>query len=203
MAPILYMVPPNPGVRAVLITAKAIGLELELKEVNMPAGEHLKPDFIKINPQHSIPTLVDDDGFTVWDSHAIITYLVSKYAETNQRLFFEQGVVFSRLFKIADPIIQNKKKQLSQKDIDSINEIYSFLEALLDGRKWIADDCVTVADYSLISSVSSFNVLLPIDGHKYPRTSQWFENCESLPEYEANKHGIELFSSVVKNKLVQ
>jgi glutathione S-transferase len=48
MAPTVYMVHPSPPVRAVLMTAKAIGLELDLKEINLVDGDHLKPEFLKV-----------------------------------------------------------------------------------------------------------------------------------------------------------
>lgn len=35
---------------------------------------------LQLNPQHTIPTLTDGD-YVVWDSHAIIAYLVNKYAK--------------------------------------------------------------------------------------------------------------------------
>lgn len=47
MAPILYYVDACPPVRAVLMTAKAIGLELELREINLAAGDHLKEEYLK------------------------------------------------------------------------------------------------------------------------------------------------------------
>ena len=58
---------------------------------------------------------MDDDGFAIWDSHAIMAYLVSKYAKNdslypqdlkkraiiNQRLFFESSAVFFHMKNIA------------------------------------------------------------------------------------------------------
>jgi len=60
------------------MTAHALGLELNKKKVDLDAGDHLKPEFVKLNPQHTIPTLVDGD-FAVWESRAILIYLAEKY----------------------------------------------------------------------------------------------------------------------------
>lgn len=46
--PILYYIIVSPPARACLLTAKALGIELELKEVNLLNGEHLTPEFIKV-----------------------------------------------------------------------------------------------------------------------------------------------------------
>jgi len=107
MAPKLYMIPPSPPVRATLMAAKALGVDLELIPVDLSKQEHLTPDYLKLNPQHTVPTL-DDNGFVIWDSHAINIYLVAKYgkddslypkdpeiqATINQRLHFDSGALF-------------------------------------------------------------------------------------------------------------
>lgn len=49
MTPKLYMADISPPVRSVLITAKALGVTLEHKEVDLSKGDHLKPDFIKVS----------------------------------------------------------------------------------------------------------------------------------------------------------
>ena len=48
MAPTLYMLPASPAVRSVQITAKAIGLQMEEKLVDLSKGEHLKPEYLKV-----------------------------------------------------------------------------------------------------------------------------------------------------------
>lgn len=48
MAPKLYAIAASPPVRAVQACAKAINLELEVINVNLLAGEHLKPEYLKV-----------------------------------------------------------------------------------------------------------------------------------------------------------
>lgn len=74
----LYFTDLSPAVRSSLLTIKALGLNVDLKEVNLAAGEHLKPEFLQKNPFHTVPTLEDGD-FVIWDSHAINAYLVSTW----------------------------------------------------------------------------------------------------------------------------
>jgi hypothetical protein len=45
----LYYVPGSAPCRSVLLAAKAIGVDLNLKLTNLMAGEHLKPEFLKVN----------------------------------------------------------------------------------------------------------------------------------------------------------
>ncbi len=73
----LYYMSLSAPCRAVILTAKMAGVELNLKTLDLFAEEHLKPEFIKINPQHTVPTL-DDNGFVVTESRAICAYLVNK-----------------------------------------------------------------------------------------------------------------------------
>lgn len=43
-----YYIAPSPPARAVLMTAKDLGIDMNLKVVNLLAGEHLKPEFLKV-----------------------------------------------------------------------------------------------------------------------------------------------------------
>nr|XP_008200938.1 PREDICTED: glutathione S-transferase 1 [Tribolium castaneum] len=217
MAPTLYMIQASPPVRAVLITAKAIGLDLNQKDINFFQDEHLKPHFLKLNPQHTIPTLEDEDGFAVWDSHAIMTYLVSKYAKddsvypqdikkravVNQRLFFESGVIFFHMRNIARSLLVHCQNFINEDDKDGMIEGFGLLEKLLEGKKWAAGDFVSLADYSLISSVGTAVTIIPVDSEEYPNLTAWMKRCEELPEYAANAKGLKEAAEMLKLRLTR
>lgn len=104
----LYYMSLSAPCRAVVLVAKVAGVELNLKTINLLEGEHMKPEFLKINPQHTVPT-IDDGGFVLTESRAICAYLVNKYAKNDklysklpkeravvdQRLYFDMGVFYS------------------------------------------------------------------------------------------------------------
>ena len=53
-------------------------LDYELIAVNLVKGEQFDPEYLKLNPQGAVPTLIDD-GFVVTQSMAIMDYLNEKY----------------------------------------------------------------------------------------------------------------------------
>lgn len=66
MTPTLYYLPPSPPCRSILLLAKMLELELDLKVINILEGEQMKPEFLEMNPQHCVPTL-NDDGLVLWE----------------------------------------------------------------------------------------------------------------------------------------
>lgn len=44
-----YYLPGSAPCRSVLMTAKAVGVELNLKRTNLQAGEHLTPEYVKVS----------------------------------------------------------------------------------------------------------------------------------------------------------
>merc|ERR1711962_295050 len=91
-------------VRIALMTCEALGIEYEVKPVDLMKGEHMTPDYLKINPQHNVPALVDGD-FKLNESRAIALYLVNAHGKDNklyptepkaraivdQRMYFDMG----------------------------------------------------------------------------------------------------------------
>jgi glutathione S-transferase len=91
-----------------------------------------------------------------------------------------------------------------------LGQVYSFLEAFLEGKQYMTGDSVTLADYSLFPTITSWNffaiittlnVFLTIDVQKYPRLAKWLKVIESRPEAEVNKKGQAIFETIIKSKL--
>ncbi|XP_052754521.1 glutathione S-transferase 1-1 [Galleria mellonella] len=210
----LYYVPGSAPCRAVLLTARALNLNLNLKLVDLHHGEHLKPEYLKINPQHTVPTLVDD-GFSLWESRAIITYLVNKYGKgstlypedpkaralVDQRLYFDIGTLYQRFADYFYPQVFGGAPADKEK-ASKIEDSLKLLDTFLEGQKYVAGPNLTVADLSLIASVSSFEAS-DIDFKKYPNVKRWYETVRSTaPGYqEANEKGLEAFKGLVNSML--
>ncbi|XP_046573021.1 glutathione S-transferase 1-1-like [Haliotis rubra] len=72
--------------RSVLMTAKALGVPLELKQLDYWNKQHLSPEFTEINPDQTVPTIKDGE-FTLWESRAIMRYLVGTYGGEDNSLY--------------------------------------------------------------------------------------------------------------------
>src|SRR5215469_15760126 len=77
----LYYNPLSPNVRRVRLTAAVLGIELEEKRLDFAKGEHKNPEYLALNPNGAVPTLVDGD-YVLTESRAIMQYLASKKPES-------------------------------------------------------------------------------------------------------------------------
>ncbi|KAH8400714.1 hypothetical protein KR009_000531, partial [Drosophila setifemur] len=213
---VLYGVEASPPVRACKMTLDALGLQYEYKLVNLLAGEHKTKEYTLKNPQHTVPML-EDDGKCIWESHAICAYLVRRYAKddalyprdhfkravVDQRLHFESGVLFQGCIRnIAVPVFYKNETEVPRSKIDAIYEAYDFLEVFLGNQTYLCGPGITIADYSMVSSVSSLVGLAAIDTKRYPKLNRWLERMAGQPEYQSlNGNGaqmlIDLFSSKI------
>jgi glutathione S-transferase len=61
------------------ILLEEIGLVFEAYVVNLVKGDHLKPEYLAINPHGTIPTLLRDDGVALTDFISIANWLAASY----------------------------------------------------------------------------------------------------------------------------
>lgn len=197
------------------MTAAAIGLELEKQVVNILTGEHLTPEYLKLNPQHTVPTLQDGD-LIIWDSHAINAYLIGMYGKDDslypkdfkkraiidQRLHFDSGVLFPRLGVMIAPILRQGAKSVPKEKADAVIEAYTHLETFLGLSKYVASDNLTVADLSICPTITTMNLLVPLAENRFPNICKWLLVMKELPYYETeNAPGLAILHGVLKSKM--
>ncbi|XP_020817296.1 glutathione S-transferase D2 isoform X1 [Drosophila serrata] len=198
-----YYMPGSSGCRTVQMVAKAVGVELNKKLLNTMEGEQLKPEFVKLNPQHTIPTLVDN-GFAIWESRAIAVYLVEKYAKddslfpkdpkkqavVNQRLYFDMGTLNDAFAKYYYPLFRTGQPG-SDEDFKKIETAFGFLNTFLEGHDYVAGDNLTVADIAILALVSTFDII-EFDFSKYSNVVRWYANAKKVtPGWDENWEGLQ------------
>ncbi|CAL4151275.1 unnamed protein product [Meganyctiphanes norvegica] len=209
----LYYTDISAPCRAVLLTAESIGLKFNKKVINLSAGEQHKPEFLALNPQHCVPTMVDGD-LILWESRPICSYLASQYgnddslypkdpkkrAEVDRFLYFDMGTFYHRWGKFMYPPAF-KGQQPDHSLLEPVREACGWLDSWLEGKDYVTGSNVTVADFSLIASLTTMTEMgFNID--QWKNLSVWAKLCKDLPGYhEANHVGAAKFGAFVKSKL--
>jgi glutathione S-transferase len=183
--------------QVVVLVAKHLNVELNMIEVNIRENEHLKPEFVKLNPCHTIPTIVDN-GFVLWESRAIITYLAEKYgknhtlyssepaerARINQWLYFDIELYKCTEAMMAEPIFTGVPA--TQEVIAKALERFGQLDDMLRGH----NNPLTLADIALVTTISATEAF----GHDFspfPNIAKWLAWCKrEIHDYEGTHQRI-------------
>lgn len=180
-------------------------LELPYKTVDldMANGAHKAPDYLKISPLGQVPA-IDDNGFTLSDSNAIIMYLSKKYndgydwypeepiqaAEVQRWLSVAAGEIaygpcavrLVKLFGMSLDYDLAKQKTSS---------LFAVMEPMLKSQDFLAGSSITLADvagYSYISHVPEGGVSLK----PYPAIKAWLARIEAHPKFVGMKRSPEI-----------
>src|SRR5215470_15936287 len=163
----LYTAPTPNGWKA-SITLEELGIPYEVHIINLMAGDQKKPEYLKLNPNGRIPTIVDRDAdnFAVFESGAILIYLAEKAGRllpadargrslVIQWLMFQMGGigpmmgqanVFFRYFpEKIQPAIDRYQREVTR--------LFRVLDQQLAGHEYIAGD-YSIADMALWPWVS-------------------------------------------------
>lgn len=213
---ILHQIDGSPPSRAVLMVKELLGLDMEVKEVNTITGDQFKPEYLAKNPIHTVP-LIEDGDFILADSHAIMTYLVSKYgadkrsqlypsdfktrAIIDQRMYFEASIVFTTFRAVMESILKHKAKTISKELINKTEKVYEYLETYLQASQFLVSDQITLADISAVATVTTLHLVVPISD-KFVKIHQWLERLYDKDWYQkANLPGLARIEGFMKQFL--
>ncbi|XP_026279291.1 glutathione S-transferase 1-like [Frankliniella occidentalis] len=212
MTLVLHGINVSPPVRAVMMVLAALNLPYDFKEVNIMKGEQLSPEFLKMNPTHTVPVLQDGDFF-IGNSHAIAMYLAEKAGDNqlypndlqtraalHQRLFFDDATLYAAFKTLTTPIFAEGHAEVPAKQRKAVEDTLDILGKLIQEKGWLVGNSRTIADICTCATVSTILALEPT--LNVPQNvSQWFKQCEQLPGYaKDNKPGVDVISNMFAMK---
>ncbi|XP_018564199.1 glutathione S-transferase 1-1 [Anoplophora glabripennis] len=185
----LYAVSDGPPSLAVRQALKYLELEHTLVNVDFGRGDHMTDEYAQKNPQKEIPVL-DDDGFFLSESNAILQYLAEKYGKdeflypqdpqaraiVNHRLCFNLSTYYRNISEhvMAPIFFDYQRTPLSLKKTNiALDNFNTYLVRL--GTKYAAGDHVTIADFQLVTSTMCLEAI-NFDISPYPLVKNWYEN---------------------------
>jgi glutathione S-transferase len=154
MAIRLYEGPISPNARKVRLVAAELGIPLERVTLDMRRGDFQSAEYLAKNPNGTIPT-IEDDGFVLWESAAILKYLVAKrpdgglvptdargQALLDQWLFWWAAHPEAALLRlVVERLLKPFRKQETSKELakdaeTALDRFLPHLEHQLDGREY-------------------------------------------------------------------
>jgi len=192
---------PTPNGKKISIFLEETGTPYRLIPVNISRGDQFKPEFLKINPNHRMPAIVDTEPagggapVSVFESGAILLYLAEKTGKllpTDLRGKYEviQWVIWQmanqgpklgeagHFRRLGDS--QGDQSYAVRRFTDEANRLYGVLNMRLRDRRYLAGDEFTIAD--VISYPWTVNWKMQgqeIDEFKHFK--RWFEEVGARP----------------------
>ncbi|MBV9539331.1 MAG: glutathione S-transferase family protein [Acidisphaera sp.] len=162
-------------------------------------GEHKTADYLALNPNGKVPTLVDGDR-AFWESDVIMCHLSDRagadlwphddrqlevlrwlswaaqhYARCGGALYFE-GVIKAR-FGIGEP-----DASVVDEEIAHFRRFSAVLDAHLDGRTWLVGDRLSVADFAVAVALPYAEpARMPLA--EFPHVARWHDRLSELPAW--------------------
>ena len=165
-------------------------------------GEGRTDAFRAISPTGTVPALVLEDGRTLAESNAILTYLADGTgylpadaygrARVMQWLSFEQERVESQIgalrhWTLTGKLARRPEALVAMKRRAGLNAL-SILDAQFAAREWIAADRYTIADLSLYAYVGVADEA-GFDLGPYANLRAWFERVRAQERHLAERFG--------------
>jgi len=201
----LYMHPVSMTSRPVRLFIADNKIPVEEQIVDLMTGEHYKEPFASYNPNRLVPVL-DDDGFKLTESSAILKYLADKinspaypkdlkqrarvnemmdWLNTNFYRDYGYGLAYPQIF----PTHKRRSEEAHAATIEwGQTNAKNWLQILNDywigpNKQYLTGDQITIADY-FGAGLVSLGEVIHCDFSKYPNVQRWLNNMKKQPSWD-------------------
>jgi glutathione S-transferase len=201
----LYGHPISPRYRRVAIAAAELGVPLDLVVLDVARGDARSAEYLARNPMGKMPTLEDDDGWSLWESFAIIVYLAETHpsgglfpttprgrAEALRWMFWASAHLDPAVASLfAQRFLAPRRKQAPDEAIvaTSLAELARYvpvLEGHLARQPWMLGEAFSLVDVALGASVDALlRKELAFDTENFPALRRFHERFAARPSLGA------------------
>ena len=172
-----------------------VGLEYRFHALDQTAGDLDRDSYARLSPFHQVP-VIDDDGFVIAESAAILLYVAEKAGRlipsdvrgrttVMQWCFAAVSTIAPTLQCIETIMIFDEHKSATHV-LDGTRKLaarwFADLERRLQGREWIALPEFTVADIAMASVLRTIRQMDLMD--PFPRLKSYYERCHARPAWQ-------------------
>lgn len=198
----LYHVPLSPFCRKVRLSLAEKKIEVELVEERYWQKD---PDFLRRNPAAKVPVL-RLDGITMAESAAICEYIEETRPEPPllpkepaarlevRRLVgwfddkFHREVTSKLLYERVNKKVTGEGYPDSRNVKSGARAIkyhLDYLAWLLDQRRWLAGDNMTLADFAAAAHFSALDYISDVDWNRSEAVKDWYAKIKSRPAFRS------------------
>lgn len=196
----------TPNGRKISIALEELGLDYQVRNVDITRGAQFAAEFLAVNPNNKIPAITDSNGpdgvpINLFESGAILIYLAEKTGrllpatpreryETLQWLMLQMGGVGPMLGQAhhfrrfaPEPLPYAIERYTSE-----AARLYGVLDTRLAGRDWLAGGQYSIADIATFPWIARHD-WQGMDLARFPNLRRWFDTIAARP---AVQRGMEI-----------
>jgi glutathione S-transferase len=186
------------NVQKVLWCCGEIGLQYERIDAGLAFGVNDTPEYKSMNPNGLVPT-IDDDGFILWESHAIVRYLARKHgtgtlwpadartaADADRWMEWYSTTLWLDVRPIFQTLVRTAPEKRNMAAVEDHRKKLAANFQIVDGhlakRDYLAGQAFTMADIPMaVAAYRWFN--LPLTRPAMANLERWYQRICERPAF--------------------
>jgi glutathione S-transferase len=188
------------NVMKVLWCLAELDVGYERIDAGMEFGKNNEPDYLSMNPNGRVPTLIDGD-FVLWESNSVMRYLCMAYGkgapiypqDPKQRAAVDRWLdwTLSTVQPVDRPVfwalVRTPKEERDmakiQKDADAEAPVWEIADRQLSTRRYLEGDTFTIADIAVALFARRWFGVTGIKKPSFPHVERWYKEVASRPTF--------------------
>ncbi|MBX9741618.1 MAG: glutathione S-transferase family protein [Beijerinckiaceae bacterium] len=184
------------NVLKVVLALEEIGLDYERTDAGLSYGVNNTPEYRAMNPNGLVPT-IDDDGFVLWESNAIVRYLCAVHAagrlwpedprvraDADRWMDWQTTTLNSLMVPSFAGLVRTPPEKRNAEAIETsrskTDAAVGLLDAKLEGQDYIAGGSYSMADIALAPIMHRW-LNMPVERSRYENVARWYANVMARP----------------------